>query len=308
MKPRMRGYQGEEDFWKVRGFLRHTMLLNDLKQLNWPVARWDYWRWHGILNCGMDPLEGSIYIWETPEGEIAAVINPEERGWVFFHVHPAYRTEALEREMLAAAEKLFTLPGREGRVKLRIHAHENDLMREKILQENGYTLGKGVDTQNHRLVSLPVPDVPIAEGFTIRSLGDKSELPARSWASWRGFHPNEPDEKYEGWEWYFNIQRCPLYRRDLDIVAVAPNGDIASFCTIWYDDVTRTAYYEPVATPPEYQRKGLARACMMEGLRRLQSMGCVQAIVVSGEPAAQQFYHTIGFNEHEIMRGWVKEF
>lgn len=97
MKLKMRQYQGEDDFWKVREFLRHTMLLNDLKQLNWPVARWDYWRWHGILNCGMDPLEGSIYIWETPEGEIAAVINPEEHGWVFFHVHPAYRTDALER-------------------------------------------------------------------------------------------------------------------------------------------------------------------------------------------------------------------
>ncbi len=51
-----------------------------------------------------------------------------------------------------------------------------------------------------------------------------------------------------------------LYRRDLDIVAVAPGGEIAGFCTIWYDDVTRTGY-EPVGVVPEYHRRGLERQC-----------------------------------------------
>ncbi len=151
-----------------------------------------------------------------------------------------------------------------------------------------------------------MPDSAIPPGFTIRSLGRCEELPARSWASWRGFHPDEPDEKYEGWEWYRNIQRCPLYRRDLDIVAAAPDGAIASFCTIWYDDVTRTAYYEPVATAPEYQRLGLGRACLLEGLRRLQHLGCLLAFVNSEEEGPQRFYHSVGFDEHDVLRAWDK--
>ena len=37
------------------------------------------------------------------------------------------------------------------------------------------------------------------------------------------------------------LQSAPLYRRDLDIVAATPNGEIAAFSTISYDDYTRSA-------------------------------------------------------------------
>ncbi len=43
-----------------------------------------------------------------------------------------------------------------------------------------------------------------------------------------------------------------ITRRDLDLVAIAPDGAVAAFCTIWFDDVTRSAYYEPVATVPTH--------------------------------------------------------
>ena len=36
--------------------------------------------------------------------------------------------------------------------------------------------------------------------WRIRATGDVADLPARSWASWRAFHPEAPDEDYEGWE------------------------------------------------------------------------------------------------------------
>ena len=86
-----------------------------------------------------------------------------------------------------------------------------------------------------------------------------SELPSRSWASWRAFHSDDPDEKYDGdWSWYQNIQAAPLYRRDLDLVAIAPSGEVAAFTTTWYDDVTHSGYFEPVGTMPEHQRCGLA--------------------------------------------------
>ena len=75
----------------------------------------------------------------------------------------------------------------------------------------------------------PIPDFGTAKGYTFVSVGDEAELPARSWVSWRAFHPDEPDDKYEGWEWYRNVQRAPLYCRDLDLVAVAPDGELAGF-------------------------------------------------------------------------------
>jgi predicted N-acetyltransferase YhbS len=132
------------------------------------------------------------------------------------------------------------------------------------------------------------------------------DLPARSWASWRAFHPDEPDENYKGWEWYFNIQRDPLYRRDLDLVVVAPNGEMASFTTIWWDEVTKTGAFEPVGTAPEHQRKGLARALMTEGLNRLKQLGAAMAYVSSYGMAAHATYESVGFAKYDRSELWKK--
>jgi mycothiol synthase len=84
----------------------------------------------------------------------------------------------------------------------------------------------------------------------LRALGEAAELPARAWFSWKTFHPSAPEQEFAvlGWAWYHDLQRRPLYRRDLDLVALAPKGEIAALCTLWYDDVTRSASFEPVGT------------------------------------------------------------
>ena len=124
--------------------------------------------------------------------------------------------------------------------------------------------------------------MPVPAGYTVRALGDGLELLERCYASGLGFHKGDikiaVDNRNDP-TWYRNIQTAPLYRRDLDLVAVAPIGSIASFTTIWFDDVTRSAYFEPVATVPAHQRRGLAKAVMTEGLRRLKRMGAMIAFV-----------------------------
>jgi GNAT superfamily N-acetyltransferase len=303
----LRPYQNEEDYWRIRAFLRETLLLNERRELNWHVARLDYWRGHLLSNCqGIDVLDGLIYIWETTNVQIAAVLNIEEQGQAYFQVHPTYRSVALETEMIALAEEKFAIE-RDGQQMLCVWIYPEDTPRREILQARGYSPGKWTESQWRRDLGAPIPEVSIPEGYTIRSLGDIDEIPARSWASWRGFHPDEPDEDYQGWEWYHNIQRCPLYRRDLDIVAVAPSSEIASFCTMWYDDVTRSAYIEPVATVPEYLRRGLARAIITEGLHRLKKMGATCAFVSGYEPAANSLYSSTLSPTHDSLQQWIKK-
>ena len=81
----MRSYKDEDDYWRIRAFLRETFLLNHRREFNWPVARLDYWRWHLLLNCQeVGSLEGLIYIWEADAGQIDfnqrfALFYPERR-------------------------------------------------------------------------------------------------------------------------------------------------------------------------------------------------------------------------------------
>lgn len=83
-------------------------------------------------------------------------------------------------------------------------------------------------------------------------------------------------------------------------MAIAPDGAIAAFCTIWFDDVTRSAYFEPVATVPAHRRRGLGKALMTEGLRRLQRVGGYSR-------AANALYQSVMGSDHELNEPWVKE-
>lgn len=303
----MRPYQSEEDYWRIRAFLRQVMLLDGVRERNWHVARLDYWRWHVALNCqNRASIDDVVFLWETVDGQIAAVLNPEGEGEAHLQVHPARRTPELEAEMLAVAEEHLAADRDDQRV-LTVWSDDQDVQRLAMLQRRGYKRGKWIEHQWRRDLEAPTPEAPIPAGYIVRSLGDAIELPARSWASWRGFHPDEPDEGYEGWQWYLNIQRCPLYRRDLDLVAVAPGGEIASFCTVWYDDVTRSAYLEPVATVPEHQRLGLARAVISEGLRRVTRLGATRAFVGGYEPAPNALYSSMLSTEHDRSQQWIKQ-
>lgn len=296
----------EDDYWRIRAFLREVFLLNGRRPLSWDVSRLDYWRWHGLENLGQGRLDRDVFIWETADGQIGAVLNREGPGEAFLQLHPGLRTPELEEELLVVAESHLAVSHPEGR-KLLVWANAVDNLQQAILSRRGYVRSADwPEHQRRRPLSMAIPDGPVAAGYTVRALGDVGDLPARSWASWTAFHPDAPDEQYGGWEWYQNIQCAPLYRRDLDIVAVAPGGEIVSFCTAWYDDVTRSACFEPVGTAPAHQRQGLASAVIREGLRRLRRMGATQALVSGYSPEANALYASAGFTECNLSEPWEK--
>lgn len=305
---RQRGYECDEDYWRVRPFLREVFQLNGRRETSWHVARWDYWRWPGVESWGDGPLRGRVFLWETPDGQLAAVLNPESRGHGFLQVHPHWRSPELEDAMLATAEQHLARPGPDGQVTLSVWTDSHDSLRQNLLRQRGYVKGADVESQHRRDLTRPLPNAPAAAGFTLRALGEVDELPARAWCSWKAFHPHAPEADFTrlGWEWYLNLQRCPLYRRDLDLVAVAPNGDVASFCTVWYDDVSRSAYFEPVGTHPAYQRRGLAKAVMGEGLRRVQRLGATLAFVGGYSAEANALYSALTDPEPDQSEEWVK--
>jgi len=64
--------------------------------------------------------------------------------------------------------------------------------------------------------------------------------------------------------------------------------------------------FEPVGTAPEYQRLGLGKAVIHEGLRRLGQLGADMAFVGSGSEEASAFYTSIGFNQCDVSEMWTK--
>ena len=292
----------------MREFLRQVFLLNGCREWSWHVARLDYCRWHSFANCNGQRLEDVTFLWETGDGELAAVVLPEDPGDVHLQVHPRWRAPELEEEMVVLAEARLTVAQPDGRRKLQIWAPSHDVQRQSLLAGRGYVKGDWPEYQHRRCLDQPIPDVPVAPGYTIRSVGDGLELLERCYASGLGFHDGDIKVAVDNRNdptWYRNIQTAALYRRDLDIVAVAPDGAIAAFCTIWFDDVTRSAYFEPVATVPAHQRRGLGKAVMTEGLRRLQRMGATTAFVGGHSVAANALYTSVMGPDCDLYERWV---
>lgn len=307
MKPTMRNYQNEEDYWYIREFLRDASLHNNRHDFSWCLLRWDYWRWHVNENIFHMRLEDVITLWEV-KGQIVAMLNPDHDDEAFFQIHPAYQEHVSMAEMLEVAEQKLPKTKDGGKKELIVWVNAADDSTKALFTERGYARSKfSAEHMRRRFLSQPIPDSVSPGGYTVRALGDESELPARSWLSWKAFHPDEPDEKYEGWEWYKNVQRIPLYRRDLDILAVAPDGELAAFCTVWFDDVTRTAVFEPVGTHPNHQKRGLGKAVMSEGLRRAHRLGATLATVSSYSKGAHALYESMGFTDVDLLEPWIKE-
>lgn len=314
MKLKMRPYHNEEDYWKMRHFLRDVMLLNDLHQHSWHVARLDYWWWFIQPDIEKIDLSTSIFFWETETGELAAILNPEGKGQAYLQIHPKCRTPELEEEMIVTAETHFKHPNREGKQRVLVFADSKDATRHNILKRRGYQKVERPETnETIHLFSLDqeISNMDTPEGYTIRALGHGLELLERCYASGLGFHDDNIQTARENRDdpsWYHHIQSAPLYRRDLDLVAVANDGSIASFCTVWFDDVTRTAYFEPVATVPKHQRHGLGKAVLTEGLKRLKTMGAKLATVGGYSEAANGLYFSVFGKEYDLLQPWEKFF
>jgi mycothiol synthase len=304
-KFQMRRYRDDNDFWRMRSFLREIFLLNNRLERSWSLPRLDYWRWHFIKTCESPPMEEVTFLWETADGQLAAMLHPIFKGEPYLHIHPEFRSAELENEMLACAEQHLHMTDSAGRRTLYALADEDDDLRAKVFEARGYTYRDKPVYRWRRDLDAPLPEVRVAPGYKIRSMGNAREYESRAWASWRAFHPDEPDEGFDGGDWYANLQSAPLYRRDLDIVAEAPNGEIAAFSTIWYDDVTRSAVCVLVGTAPEHQRRGLGKAVITEGLRRLQQMGGTRAFANGFDPPANALYRSALGTSYRV-ESWFK--
>ena len=291
MKLSMRKYQYEEDFWRIRALAREAFLLNDRLERSWSTPRVDYWRWHFIKTVETPPMDQVAFLWETADGQLVATIHTLFSE-AYLIVHPEFRSAELENEMFATAEQNLPTSSPNGKRKLFALADEDEPVRKEVLAARGYTF-RDQPVYRWRRDLVPVlPEVYVPPGYTIRSMGDSSEYTARAWASWRAFHPDEPDAGFEGGDWMANLQSAPLYRRDLDIVAESPYGEIAAFSTIFYDDFTRSAVCVLVGTAPEHQRLGLGKAVITEGLHRLQRLGGTRVFANGFDPPANALYRS----------------
>lgn len=295
-----RRYRPKKDFSRVSTFLIDTYRPG--KFPNWLQPRWEYMIYHCIISDGMTEKDlENIGMWEESE-DVVGVAHFEDRyGEVYFQVHSQHTY--LKEEMLEYAENTLFGKSEDGKKSLTVFINDFDAEFEKIAERKRYT--KDVQSPQYTsqyLITDPFPDITVPEGFSLKSLKEDNNLEKIHRVLWRGFdHPGEPPEG--GIESRKDVQSAPNFKKELTIVAEAPNGNFVSYCGIWYEPVNKISYVEPVATDPDYRLRGLGKVVVLEAIRRTKELGSTVAYVGSG----QKFYESIGFKKIFAYYLWRKD-
>jgi predicted N-acetyltransferase YhbS len=297
MSIQLRSYVHENDYDRVGDFLIETFHPG-LFFLNWLQPRWEYMHYHPYIK---DLDLSKIGIAED-DGEIVGVVHFEhQEGQIYFQVHPEH--DSVKEILFDYAEGTFRGKStKDGRDYLALFINEHDKVLEALAQKYGFEKRSDFSEEQSRyILNHPIPEVGLPEGFALQSLADENDYYKINQVLWRGFNHEGPAPEEEV-QTRKDMQKAPNFRKDLNIVAVAPNGNYVSYSGIWVVGANRIAYVEPVATDPDYRRMGLGKAAVLECVRRSKALGAEIAWVGSG----QEFYKAIGFSKMFDVYPWVK--
>jgi mycothiol synthase len=242
---------------------------------------------------------GELLAWailQVPFWKIDYAYNPE------FHrrVHPQILSWADEQ-----AHKIVSTPSGHPAWFVPVLASWMDRIHD--LEQAGFASQADVGENSWSQVlmehSMQIPaEAILPEGFHIRPLNGTSEVEA-----YVDLHRAVFESRNMTTEWRQRTLERPEYISDIDLVTVAPNGQLAAFCICWLAGDSNgevRGQIEPLGVHADFRKLGLARAILEEGLKRLSARGAKHIYVQtdSYRDAAFKLYESAGFHViHDIL-------
>jgi GNAT superfamily N-acetyltransferase len=266
--------------------------------------------WFLMVVCHQAPQE-FIRLWHDEKGRLVGYAILGEDPSFDCQVLPEYEWHGIEDEAFVWADaRLSELKMRDmqrwgGRYVS--GSRQDDAKRIAFLEQHGFQRGEYAEV--NMLCSLvgQIPEPIIPAGCQVRALAEVGEVSNRAEAQREVWHPwtvgNVSDEDYA------IFMRLPGYDRDLDVVAVAPDGVIAAYVNGWIDPINRIGDFGPVGARLAYRRQGLTKAVLLECICRMQRGGMNRVSVSTGESnePGLKLYESVGFKIENKYFEYVKE-
>ncbi len=307
------------DKWTSRLFESESDLQQMYDLLMAARARTDDWHYAHVgelafnffmVACHLNPRE-HIRLWHNAEGKLIGFAILGEDPSFDCQVLPECEWSGIEAEALCWAEALAAGlrqhdPQRWGG-RLVSGARQDAAQRIAFLEQRGFRYcGDFAEVNMLRSLDEPIPESGLPAGCEVRAVAETGETSKRAaaqrevWQPWTVGNVSDDD--------YARFTRMPGYVRDLDIVTVTPDSVIAAYVNGWIDPVNRIGDFGPVGALPAYRRKGLTRAALLEGLRRMRAHGMERVCISTGvsNTPAQRLYESIGFKIVNKYLDYVK--
>lgn len=281
-----------EDYHKVRDFFIR------LGYAEFTYTRWDWMITHGYLDRS---AVGKIGIWEDDKQIVGVATFDCQLGEAFCLTLPEYAF--LKKEMLLYAKDNLSKDGKFG-----IIIADTDLKFQDIAASLGFCATPEKESDAIFYLGKTSTEYHLPDGFHITTMKETFDLYQYLRVLWKDFNHELNGEG----EFQFTKEKELLCKEEmirpnvdlnLKVAAVAPDGNFAAYCGMWYDPKAGYAVIEPVATDPKYRKMGLGKAVVLEGVKRASEIGAKTAIVGS----SQQFYYSIGLRPFSTATIWRKK-
>ncbi|HEY5729613.1 MAG TPA: GNAT family N-acetyltransferase [Anaerolineales bacterium] len=293
MKPR--SYKGLRDLHAMLDLLSEGAKADTGSHY---IHRGDLQWWLFYTDVPQEIWQSNIRLWMDGDRLVGWALLLQEEKTFDVCVDPSLRGDPREREILMyAASEMSTLDFVES-----YWIAGNDEVRAQWFGHNGFEPKQKHFIHFSRSLNGSVPESPLPDGFHIRaSRGTEEDARLRSMASHAAFDSNKPFEEY--WPRTWRFMRSPVYVPEHELFVMSPDGQVAAYCIVWTDELTRVGHFEPVGTHPNYQRKGLGKSLLFEAMRRLKSEGMTEADVCTNydNEGAIRLYETVGFRKSKKL-------
>lgn len=238
-------------------------------------------------------------LWQTVQGELLAYAIADTWNNLWFDVLPEGLGTPIETEVVQWGVSCLRSQAREenkpAEMTLDTNCSSDNWGRIAMLQRQGFAEKPLRTLQLVRSLKDQFAYPKLPSGFTLRTVHGEFEADALAKLHCAAFGTDEMTAEYRAF-----MMQVPGYDPDLDLLAVAPNGKLAAFCVCQVDPASegKEGFTDPIGTFPDYQRQGLARSLLLEGLRRLKSRGVevVRLSTTSENLAMLKTAESVGFN------------
>lgn len=254
-------------------------------------------------HAARDPANRGL--WTDQHAKLRAYALAQTPMWTLDYV----RSDAdpdLEREILAwGIDRWREIAASGGPHTMCVDVAADDAERQALLESLGFTRYEW--RQHHLAQPLPaaIPPSEAPTGFELRPLDGEAEV-----EGYVALHRAAFGSENMTVAWRRQTLDMPEYRSDLDLVAVAPDGQLAGFFIGWLATVVGRieAQIEPLGVRPDLQGRGLGRALIHEALRRFAAAGAARAHIEVDvdNRAATQLYAGAGFQVEQTVLKYGK--
>jgi mycothiol synthase len=256
-------------------------------------------------------IEKNTRLWENEAGELVAYAFVDSYNNLWFEIGGRARGTEIESQVVEWGVECVRRGAQKEGASATLDAccREDDAARRGLLERQGFVEQPVWTLRMARSLAGVIAEPQLPEGFVMRHVEGEGEVEALVTLH-QAAHGTENVTVEERLSW----MRVPEYDPELDLVVVAPDGELAAYCLCQVSEVDnartgrKEGWTDPVATHPAYQGRGLASALLLRGMQLLKERGMEAAVLgTSSENAAmQRVAEKVGFKVKSVQVWYEK--